>query len=79
MIQVIQRVNLALHVALLGTGRTGGLQIPLRVSLPVNEIELQLYRYHREHAALAQCLPNSIQDITGFNVKGSTIFIQHGQ
>ncbi len=59
--------------------RARRLQIAFRVTLTIDEIELQLYRYHGGKPALTQTLPHSVQHIARFNVKGSAIFIQHGE
>ena len=48
MVQVIDGIHLALSVALLRARRARRLQIALRVALTIDEIELQLYRYHGE-------------------------------
>ena len=45
----------------------------------IDQIELQLYRYHRKQSPVAQALPEIVQYISGFNVKGSAILIAHGQ
>jgi len=62
-----------------GAGRARRLEIAFGVALAVNEIELQLYRYHGAQTALAQLLPESVKHVARLNVKGSTIFILHGQ
>ena len=53
--------------------------IAFGVTLTVNEIELQLYRYHGVQTALAQLLPQAVKNVPRLNVKGSAIFIDHGQ
>ncbi len=77
-VEIIDRINLALHVAFITARRTGRLDKPFSITLFVNQIELQLYRYHRKKASVAQLLPQPVEDISGFNVKGSAILVAHG-
>src|SRR5471030_2861930 len=79
MVEIIHRIALSLDITLVGPWGAWRLNITFGISLPVEQIELQLYRYHREQSPLAQCLPQMIQHIAGFNVKGSAIFVKHGQ
>ncbi|CSG01525.1 Uncharacterised protein [Shigella sonnei] len=60
MVEVINGVNLALCIAVIGARRAGRLQIPFSV-------------------ALAQLLPQAVKNVPRLNVKGSAIFIDHGQ
>ena len=78
-IEIIHRVDLALHIAFTAARRARRLNIALGVAGLVNQIELQLYRYHRKESSVAQLLPQPVQDIAGFNVKGSAILVAHGQ